>query len=159
LAERTLLDRLKEATGQGLTGIPRAELLAYMADAAAGIDFLNGVAPPGADQEPLPEQFRLAGARFRPPRRKPSDGEPAPMQHRDIKPQNLLLVRGRVKVGDFGLARVLLHSQTSHSGGMTPAYAAPEFFFSETTENSDQYSLAVTYCHLRGGRLPFTGDP
>ena len=40
---------------------------------------------------------------------------------------------------------------------MTPAYAAPEFFKKQTSSQSDQYSLAVTYCHLRGGRLPFTG--
>jgi tetratricopeptide (TPR) repeat protein len=41
---------------------------------------------------------------------------------------------------------------------MTFAYAAPEFFRGETSGRSDQYSLAVTYCHLRGGRLPFHGN-
>src|SRR5262245_36322246 len=42
---------------------------------------------------------------------------------------------------------------------MTPAYAAPEFFRGEVTRWSDQYSLAVSYCQLRGGRLPFRGIP
>jgi serine/threonine protein kinase len=81
------------------------------------------------------------------------------IQHRDIKPQNLLLVRGRVKVGDFGLSRLLAHSITGHTGSLTLAYAAPEFFDGRTTRYSDQYSLAVTYCQLRGGRLPFEGTP
>src|SRR5207247_2372063 len=38
------------------------------------------------------------------------------------------------------------------------AYAAPEFLSGHTSHQSDQYSLAVTYCQLRGGRLPFAGN-
>src|SRR5262249_32860164 len=70
----------------------------------------------------------------------------------------LLLLGGTVKVADFGLARVLEGVAASHSGALTPAYAAPEFFEGRTTPWSDQYSLAVTFCHLRGSRLPFTGN-
>lgn len=79
------------------------------------------------------------------------------IQHRDIKPQNLLLIGSQLKVADFGLARLLTHSVTGHTGSMTVAYAAPEFFDGRTTRQSDQYSLAVAYCQLRGGRLPFEG--
>jgi serine/threonine protein kinase len=80
------------------------------------------------------------------------------IQHRDIKPQNLLLRGNSLKVGDFGLARVQAHSITGHTGNLTLAYAAPEFFDGKTSRHSDQYSLAMTYCQLRGGRLPFEGS-
>jgi TolB-like protein len=109
-------------------------MLEYLAEAAKGLDYLHE------------------------PRHPSGDGPPRGIQHRDIKPQNLLLSGGSVKVGDFGLARCLEHSLTSHTGGMTAAYAAPEFFRGQTSSQSDQYSLAVTYCRLRGGRLPFEGN-
>jgi hypothetical protein len=41
--------------------------------------------------------------------------------------------------------------EASHTGLMTFAYAAPEFFDGKVTPRSDQYSLAVSYCELRGG--------
>ena len=41
LADRTLLQRLREAQGQGLPGIPLQELLGYLLEAAKGIDHLN----------------------------------------------------------------------------------------------------------------------
>ena len=44
------------------------------------------------------------------------------------------------------------------SHAMTPAYAAPEFFNDQASRWSDQYSLAVAYCQMRGGRLPFAGS-
>jgi formylglycine-generating enzyme required for sulfatase activity len=124
LADGTLLDRLNAAEERGQTGIPRAELLEYLREAAKGIDHLNSLN----------------------------------IQHQDVKPQNLLLVGGGVKVADFGLAKVLAHSVSVKShGGMTLAFAPPEFHDGKTTQWSDQYSLAVSYCQLRGGRLPFEG--
>jgi serine/threonine protein kinase len=134
LADRTLLDRSRQLTSRGQIGIPFAELIDYMYDAAKGVDYLNEM-------------------------RHVVDGKVGvSIQHRDIKPHNLFLVGDSVKVGDFGLARALEQNWTQHSGSMTPAYAAPEFFQGQTSDRSDQYSLAVTYCHLRGGRLPFSGN-
>ena len=134
LADRTLGDRLREARAAGLPGIPGSELLEYLLEAAKGIDFLN---------EPRHALGGKAGVR---------------LQHRDIKPANILLVGTGVKVADFGLIRLLEHSYASHTGALTPAYAAPEFFAGQTSPSSDQYSLAVAYCELRGGQLPFRGS-
>jgi tetratricopeptide (TPR) repeat protein len=133
LADRTLWQRWQEAVEQGSPGIPADELLGYLQEAAKGLDFLN-------DR-----------------RHRSESGEMLGIQHKDIKPQNLLLVGGTVKVADFGLAKVLEQTVTHASGGLTPAYAAPEFFQGQATRWSDQYCLAVSYCLLRGGRLPFEG--
>jgi formylglycine-generating enzyme required for sulfatase activity/serine/threonine protein kinase len=134
LADRTLKDRFQEAVRQGYIGIPRDELLEYFHEAAKGLDFLND------------------------PRHSYDGQERVSFQHRDIKPENILLVGSGAKVADFGLVRLLEQAQTSHTGSMTPIYAAPEFFEGHTSQHSDQYSLAITYCHLRGGRVPFVGS-
>jgi serine/threonine protein kinase len=63
-----------------------------------------------------------------------------------------------LKLGDFGLARAVCDGETGHSGVLTAPYAPPEFFRGRTSARSDLYSLAVTYCLLRGGRLPFPGS-
>ncbi len=72
------------------------------------------------------------------------------LQHLDIKPENLLLLAGHVKVADFGLVKDVRQSQASLVGGMTPLYAAPEVFRGTPSRHSDQYSL--------GDRLPGNVD-
>ena len=134
LADRTLQDRYLEAIREGESGIPRPELVAYMQQAASGIDFLNQA-------------------------RHTVNGRPGMgVQHGDIKPQNLLLVGGCVKVGDFGQANGL-DEVGRNTGGVTASFAPPELFQGPMSGRSDQYSLAVSYCMLRGGRLPFLGTP
>jgi hypothetical protein len=78
------------------------------------------------------------------------------VSHRDVKPQNLLVLKGYAKVADFGLAR-------SHEDNVTivgyevgtPAYMAPEVWNKRVSLHSDQYSLAASYVAARLGRPMF----
>lgn len=79
------------------------------------------------------------------------------LQHLDVKPGNLLLVGGHVKVADFGLLKDLREIECSIVGGLTPIYAPPEVFDGRPSMHSDQYSLAVMYQELLTGTRPFGG--
>ena len=79
------------------------------------------------------------------------------LQHLDIKPENLLLVGGRVKVADFGLVKKLQDVSVSLMGGLTPLYAPPELFDGRPSRWSDQYSLAIVYQEMLTAVLPFPG--
>jgi hypothetical protein len=78
------------------------------------------------------------------------------VSHRDVKPQNLLLLKGYAKVADFGLARGHDHTLT-HVGAEvgTPVYMAPEVWKQKVSLHSDQYSLAASYVQARLGRPLF----
>lgn len=79
------------------------------------------------------------------------------LQHLDIKPENLLLVAGHIKVADFGLVKDVGRQTVSLVGGMTPIYAAPEVFRGRPSRYSDQYSLAVVFQQMLTATLPFDG--
>ncbi len=80
------------------------------------------------------------------------------LQHLDIKPENLLLVSGHVKIADFGLVKDVQDCTQSIMGGLTPAYAPPELFDGRPNTMSDQYSLAVVYQEMLTGERPFAGN-
>lgn len=84
--------------------------------------------------------------------------------HRDIKPQNILVDReGRIKVADFGIAR-LKASQTTNLDNDASAmgsvhYLSPEQAKGEVTdEQSDLYSVGVVLYEMLTGKVPFDGD-
>src|SRR5205823_5695575 len=100
--------------------------------------------------------------------------------HRDLKPANVFIVQRKkkdgtlagddmVKVGDFGLAKIIsqsLSGMTSGSGPAsrgilgTPEYMAPEQMQTGVVldARADIYALGSIAYHMLGGRPPFTGD-
>ncbi len=82
--------------------------------------------------------------------------------HRDIKPQNVMLIRdGTVKVTDFGIAKMPTSeplTMTDKAIG-TVNYISPEQASGGTVdEKSDLYSVGVMFYEMLTGRLPFTAD-
>src|SRR5688572_22395925 len=98
--------------------------------------------------------------------------------HRDLKPANIFLMQqkrktggddGFVKVGDFGLAKIVNADRsdiTSASGPAsrgiigTPEYMAPEQMQPDGAldARADIYALGTIAYHMLGGRPPFTGN-
>ncbi len=124
LADSSLKEVFDRHVSEGETGVPRAELLKYLRDAADALDYIR---------------------------------EEHGLQHLDIKPENLLVVGGHMKVADFGLVKEIEATNLSMMSGMTPMYAAPELFDGRPSSSSDQYSLAVVYYEMLTGRRPFGG--
>lgn len=81
--------------------------------------------------------------------------------HRDMKPANLIvLANGRVKVADFGIARVEKSELTQVGTVMgTPAYMSPEQFMGQPVDGrSDIFSCGVILYQFLTGEKPFTGN-
>jgi len=82
--------------------------------------------------------------------------------HRDIKPQNIMLLRdGTVKVADFGIARLMNRQQTYSKGEAIGSvhYVSPEQAKGSHIDNrTDIYSLGVVMYEMITGRLPFEGE-
>ena len=81
--------------------------------------------------------------------------------HRDIKPQNVMVLRdGSVKVADFGIACLENSAQTLTQEALGSVhYISPEQARGERTDaRSDIYSAGVVMYEMLTGRLPFEGD-
>ena len=115
--------------------IPPDHALDLLDQAAVALDFLAGLKLPGIS----------------------STGG---LQHCDVKPSNLLMFGGKLKVGDFGLcAGAGWHTHSNGWKGTLP-YAAPELFNGAAVPGTDQYALAVTFCEVViGDRAFWKGDP
>lgn len=128
--DKSLDDVLRDHQSHGRSGIPLPELLDYLEDAARGLDYLNA------------------------PRHDLGDGRPVSIQHRDIKPDNILLVGDAAVLCDFGVARPC-YAESARTTGMigSPAFISPESINGNVSGGaSDQYSLALTYYYLRTGQ-------
>ncbi|MDX6711720.1 MAG: eukaryotic-like serine/threonine-protein kinase, partial [Blastocatellia bacterium] len=100
--------------------------------------------------------------------------------HRDLKPANIFLMKKRrsqgsaggdgfVKVGDFGLAKIIDDAATEAISGTGPAsrgiIGTPDYMAPEQMEpgkkldtRADVYALGTIAYHMLGGRPPFSGD-
>jgi serine/threonine protein kinase len=135
LAEGSLLDLLGVCLSDMGTTIDPKPLCHFLSQAASAIDFLNM-------------------------RQHMIDGRRVAVRHCDIKPSNLLLMPdGSIKVSDFTLAVATTSPMDYHRRAGTLDYTGPEVFQRQLSERTDQYALAVSYCQLRGNRLPFTDTP
>jgi serine/threonine protein kinase len=134
LAEGSLLDLLDVQQTEAATTIPVSQVCKYLTQAAEVLDFLNT------------RQHRIGG-------------HLVAFRHCDVKPSNMLLFGGKVKLADFGLSVMTGAVSQRHLQAGSTSYAAPEVFAANLSDRSDQYSLGVSYFQLRTGRLPFPDSP
>ncbi|MFN3199382.1 MAG: protein kinase domain-containing protein [Bradymonadia bacterium] len=129
--------------------------MAMIMEYVEGVDLADAI----ENQRPLPPDLALT--LIRPIADALAEAHSADIVHRDVKPANILIgVDGRLKLSDFGIAKMLEETQLTRTGGFlgTPAYIAPEQAKGEPVGPScDQYALATVLYELITGRPPFTG--
>jgi hypothetical protein len=80
--------------------------------------------------------------------------------HRDLKPANLFMEEGIVKIGDYGLAKLITPSHGSeHSESIgTCHYMAPEIGSGKYHKPIDIYAMGIIMYEMITGRVPFEGE-
>jgi len=80
--------------------------------------------------------------------------------HRDLKPANLFMEEGVVKIGDYGLAKLIAPGRGSeHSESIgTCHYMAPEIASGRYHTPIDIYAIGVILVEMLTGRVPFEGE-
>ncbi len=78
--------------------------------------------------------------------------------HRDLKPGNIFLADGRVRIGDHGTDRYLSGETAQGSADLESVrYMAPERFSDDYGSSADRWSAAVLLCRMLSGTPPFGG--
>ena len=134
LAEGSLQDLLEAYYSEYNTAILQERVCHYLTQVAEAIDFLNC------------KQHTLNGHRVA-------------FVHGDIKPSNMLIFGETIKLADFGMSTPVITSRCHRAPVGTPEFAAPEIFQGWIADRTDQFSLAASYCLLRGGKLPYSDTP
>jgi tetratricopeptide (TPR) repeat protein len=79
--------------------------------------------------------------------------------HRDLKPGNMLVANGQVKLLDFGLSVMRDRADYEHMTAGTLAYMAPEILTSgQSDETSDLYAIGTIAYEIFAGQHPFDVD-
>lgn len=76
--------------------------------------------------------------------------------HRDIKPKNILLHNGKVKIADFGVAKMIDKHKENISFSGTVPFMSPQIIKQEKhTGLTDMWSLGVTFYYMMFKKLPW----
>jgi serine/threonine-protein kinase len=134
LAEGSLDDLLSVYKTEFDTPMVPEQVCWYLNQVATAIDFLNR------------KEHKI-------------DGQLVAVRHCDVKPSNMLVFGRTVKLTDFSLSLLTSIASQPNDRAGTPSYAGPELFQGRVNDRTDQYALAVSYCELRGGRMPFPDTP
>ena len=80
--------------------------------------------------------------------------------HRDLKPANLFMEEGVVKIGDYGLSKMISSQAASHHSESigTCHYMAPEISTGKYNKPIDIYAIGVILFEMITGRVPFEGE-
>ena len=79
--------------------------------------------------------------------------------HRDIKPGNVFVENGILKLGDYGLSKTVGSASLTQSANVgTVYYMAPEVARGACTKQVDVYACGVMLYEMLTGELPFRGD-
>ena len=81
------------------------------------------------------------------------------MVHRDLKPDNIFICNGVLKIGDFGFAKKMIsHRQLTATALGTQYYMAPQLLKSKKySSKCDIWSIGVIYYELLYGTHPWKG--
>ena len=129
LGGQSLLERCLECLDKKLPGIGGAELLDYMETVSETLQYLYTA-----------EEVRVEGV--------------GPIGHGLINPRNIVIRHGKALLCDWGIQR-LFGEQIDDDRSAGLVYLAPEQRKGHITSlSADQYSLALTYLHMRVGETP-----